>query len=248
LTLMSTAQKVLLHRKSAALFQRNETAQSMSNAGSWFYTRTTLLGSVLPIEQSGDFDIAYPGCFFFGNDHRFTRPLGRHFSLGWGLGFQLLTYGIKQQSGNILSNQVIYKRQSLNTYALPLDFFVRQHITQKSNTLGWYWDFGWKGCWNFYQLLISQEELDPSIHQGVGRRHIYTSRLDYVSRWAQFGVLRIGKGHMAVGVMHRFTHFFKSSSSIYSGQLLPDLPRWIGTLEFTFWNRNKSAKKDEDEL
>ena len=246
--LFSSSQKVLLHRKSSSVLQRNETAQSMSNAGRWFYTRSTLLGSVVPTPISGDIGMSYAGCFFFGNDHRFTRSISRHLSWGWGLGFQLLTYGIRQQKNNALSNQVLYKRQSLNTYALPVDIFIRQHFTQKSNTLGWYLDLGWKGCWNFYQLLVSQEELDPKVNQGVGRRYIYNSRLDYVSRWAQFGVFRMGRGHVAVGVMHRFTHFFRTSNSIYAGKLLPDLPRWIGTIEFTFWNRNKSAKKDEDEL
>ena len=246
--LSGVAQRTLLHRKSASVFQRNQSAQAMSNAGKWFYTRTTLLGSVVPVHHFGDVEINYPGCFFFGNDQRFNRAINPYLSWGWGLGFQLITYGIKQQTSNALSNQVLYKRQSLNTYALPLEIYIRQNFTQKNQGLGWFMDLGWKGGWNFYQVLMNEESLDPKANQGVGKRFTYNSQLDYLARWSQFGSVRLGKGHFAVGLLYRISHFFKASESIYMGRQLPDLPKFIGSLEFTFWNRNKTAKKDEDEI
>jgi hypothetical protein len=72
--------------------------------------------------------------------------------------------------------------------------------------------------------------------------------LDYINQLAYYGTFRFGKGHFSLAAMYRLSEIFKASPSLNNGAALNDLPKWMGVLEINIWTKNKSAKKDEDEL
>lgn len=242
------SQKTLLHRKTASMMKRNEWSGEINNAGKTFYTRTTGVGWVLPTRQLGDVEIRYGSSWMFSSHHRFTKNMNRFFAYGVGLGFQVMTYEVKQQTYNLLSPNVQYQKQHLYFYSLPFDGYLRQNWEESSRGYGFFTSFGVQGAYHFYQVLVNQEKLDPSQNQGVGRRIAYNSRLDYLNKLAYYGTFRIGRGHFSIGCLYRLNEVFRASDSINNGNAINDLPKWMGVLEINIWSKNKSANKDEDEL
>jgi hypothetical protein len=242
------SQTTLLHRRSASMMKRNESSGHVNNLGNTFYTRTTGIGWVLPTRQSGDVEVEYGKSWLYSNHHRFTKNMHRFLAYGMGLGFQIAAFEIKQQTYNLLSPNILFQRQRMFFYSLPVDFFLRQNWQKSARGNGIFTSFGIQGAYYIYQVLVNQEKLDPATNQGVAKRITYNSRLDYINRWSYYGSFRFGKGHFSLAALYRLNEIFRPSTSINNGAAINDLPKWMGVLEINIWSKNKSAKKDEDEL
>lgn len=215
------------------------------------YFRSSFYGMsfILPVMESDSMAIqrkANSHQMYLGS--RYKLKLSEHFALGGDVMYMRQAFRIRQDSTkNLLSIGSENDKQRLAFHSFALGLHLRINFDKRGNYLGKYIDMGVEGHYLFSQRDFVKNRVEASQSSGAQDVRTTYAKLDYIQRWQEFAVVRIGWSRFVLSARYRFSDVFKPSNHIHQGIKLPELPRWSVGLELLNWNTTPQKKSTEIE-
>jgi hypothetical protein len=192
-------------------------------------------GVILPMDAQDSLQIA-PNKFsstfhiHFGKKFR----VGDHFGVGYTLGYTYNNYKLKQDSLNLLTGATEYDRLELHLDKISFDPFLRLIASKPNGKRGTYIDLGASVSWVVGRRLFVYDKVDPKLNNGASVLESNARKLQYVTPYDAYGLVRLGHNALAITAKYRLTDMFQKHEGVNNNRLLPNLsPLQVG-LELVF--------------
>ncbi len=159
---------------------------------------------LLPSEGNGA-DLIYGKSHSISFGIRYKLKIVDYFSIGAGINYTFNGYHLKQNTGKLITDTVLYDKEKILTNNLGGDVFLRFNIGKRKNTIGNYVDLGAYGDWTYNNSRKYYINVDmPGNPKGyeifitTQKNVVYLEKLNYgfslrlaYGKYALFGKYRI---------------------------------------------------------
>ncbi|MDX5345707.1 MAG: hypothetical protein LPJ89_11320 [Hymenobacteraceae bacterium] len=160
--------------------------------------------------QSRDFQLGY----------RYKLRLAQWYGLGFEFGYNSQVFNIKQQSGKVLPDTLMHKKEQLTFYNIQGGVYQRFNFGKRGNRLGTYIDLGAYGTWAFDAAHKYKDE----IPDGTKFKEVKVKEKDlqYINKLNYGVTARFGRNRFVVYGTYRLSDLIKED--MFAGD--PQLPRY----------------------
>jgi hypothetical protein len=164
--------------------------------------------------------IKYGGSGFTEFGFRHKRKFNNVFSAGYSLNTRINYFSLRQETGKIVPDTIINKKEFLNFYSVGADLYFRTNFSKRrGNLVGFYLDLGVRGDFTYYMLHQTKNQVNNI--RSKTNRYGYDFYLPYT-----YGpTIRLGYNQFALSASYRYSDMFKSSTTF------PELPRILIGIE-----------------
>ena len=168
------------------------------------------------------------GQFMFG--YRYKLKLLSFYAIGLDIGYKYTSYFFEDRNSNPFQelNPLTWEperdRHSLANNGIGLELYHRINIGRRGNSLGKYFDTGFRGQWNFAdaeEILIRTDDKNvPAMRTKIKNR-----RLNYIEPFSYGLTARVGFNKIVVHASYRLSDYFRDKINESVSISIPEVPR-----------------------